>query len=552
MSKALRYKLKFHKRTITNDGSGLVTLFLSKKPDYLPEVGDNILIRHTELPSGSSGIKNKITNISTNAAIAEFNEYIEDFDNQSINDNYTYFIVVKYKDLDYANNTGGGNTKGYIEYEVNPTNIEALKSVESSVIVTDVVPYDDSDGFNSISGITNGPSQTSTKITPFMFVERGQTNTTFSNLYSAFNIPLTNSEAEYFTQSKLGDLIESSTGEFLINGIKYNWVENHPNGNTTHPTSGNTGPFYNNAYQYLAVENNTAASAPIIDVVSRILVIEIPNNEYGEIIDGKSIKLTLPSSGGISTYTIYSAYKKNTTKYNSDGLDSFLSENDYNAGYFNNDVNLSADEDLDSFESNVALLFADDIKKPLGNSGKSWATGWLELINGEKVYSPSASVKKEFFDFEQDQPVGIAYLDKGFVVITNQTIVDGFYAELSSASGTAANLIDGQYLMSSGYGGTLPTMEYLSYNTNKSLNIVCVASSDEFFRSLNETAKELTNEVDKVYADLKSGGSSSYPARITEVGLYDENGELLALCKPNKAIDKLWFDIIPMNIKIRL
>jgi len=85
-----------------------------------------------------------------------------------------------------------------------------------------------------------------------------------------------------------------------------------------------------------------------------------------------------------------------------------------------------------------------------------------------------------------------------------------------------------------------------------SLNIVCVASSDEFFRSLNETAKELTNEVGEVYADLKSGGSSSYPARITEVGLYDENGELLALCKPNKPIDKQWFDIIPMNIKIRL
>ena len=96
-------------------------------------------------------------------------------------------------------------------------------------------------------------------------------------------------------------------------------------------------------------------------------------------------------------------------------------------------------------------------------------------------------------------------------------------------------------------------IEYFSYNTEKSLNIVCLASCDEFYKSTNDTAKELLNlEENADVADFKTDDLNLHPIMISQIGIHDSDGNLLAICKPNQPIKKYWHDILSFNIKIRI
>lgn len=546
MAKVLTYEIKYQKRQITNDGSGLATFFLVEEPAFLPNNNQRVTISHTDLPAGSSGIRSKLEEISSNTTTARFSEFIQDNENTSVNDGFTNLLVLKYDDVEFANNTGAGNCRGYITYEAEPTEYAVLKDIENSVIVTDVVPFDGDDGYNLIVGTTTGSTQSRSDIAPMAIVNRTDNNTIFANMFKTFGLPVSTEEKKEFEQTPLGVLTADSTGDLIVDGRTYTWTQN-VNGTTVHPVTGHTGIFYGTAYQYLNVDE--------------ALIIEIPQNQYGEIIDGKSLKIQLPASGATgstSAYTIYSAYNANTVKYESTGLDKFYSESDLMATTFGNAPDM--DSDLSNYESNVVLLFSDNINPPYGNSAKSWADGWDEVINGDKVYSQNSTVSKEFFDYTEDQAVGIAYLDKGFIVITDPTIIGDMKATRASYSGHSANIIftsgdtdNSQFLLDTGsFTGATPQVEFLSYTTEKTLNVICLASSDEFFRSTNETAKQLTGEEDAVFANLKSGSETPYPVEISAVGLYDDEGNLLAICKPDAPIQKQWFDVVTMNIKIRL
>lgn len=105
----------------------------------------------------------------------------------------------------------------------------------------------------------------------------------------------------------------------------------------------------------------------------------------------------------------------------------------------------------------------------------------------------------------------------------------------------------------SGVKPTTPYLEFLSYNYEKSLNIVCLASSDEFYKSTNDTAKELLS-VDNTsdYASFYSNNQNLEPVIITQLGIHDSAGNLLAVCKPTQPIKKYWYDVVSFNVKIRL
>jgi len=105
----------------------------------------------------------------------------------------------------------------------------------------------------------------------------------------------------------------------------------------------------------------------------------------------------------------------------------------------------------------------------------------------------------------------------------------------------------------SAHSSSIPYIEYLSYNTEKSLNIVCLASTNEFYTTTNDTAKQLLN-VDPS-TDVVSFGSTqtpNYPVIISQLGLHDADGNLLAVCKPTQPIKKYWYDVVSFNVKIRL
>jgi hypothetical protein len=548
----VKMKIPFQKRV--SEDSKRFLFFLAEKPAYLPNINQKVLIHHSELPV-SSAIKNYFVDQSTNVAVGSFVRLAimgETATPAAARDGFTYALDVMYDDdvLGYIS----GDCDGAIEYDVSPLNYDILKPIESNVIVTERVPYDLSEGDNYLIGTSSATTQTRTDIVPMLFVDRGDSNTVFSNLFKSFNLPITASDIEEFTQSTLGTWTDSTAGTLYYNGKQGYWTAGVTG--ITHPVTGYTGMFFGNVYEHL--------------YQNRVLVMEIPQTQYGEIIDGKSLKIRLPKAGTppiSSFYEIYGAYKSNPTEYELGKMDNYMSEHDFSAAYFGMPAVLTNT----AYESNVVLLFNDDIRKPLNNSAKSWSTGHAEVMQGEKCYNSTSVVKKQFYDFYDDTPVGIAYLDKGFVVITDPTIVGVVYDHYTGSSHnmatTAANIItnlDGlnhdysnsQFLFWS-TGITTPLVntfvEYLSYNTEKSLNVVCLASANEFYRTTNDTAKVLDNATDQDFAEFKNPISGNlYPIVITELGLHDQYGNLLAIVKPTEPIKKYWYDVVSFSIKIRL
>ena len=230
---------------------------------------------------------------------------------------------------------------------------------------------------------------------------------------------------------------------------------------------------------------------------TNIAVFAIDNTTYGESVDGKSIKLVVPTTAG--TYTIYSTFQNKNIP---------LTVED--ANYYETSTNAQV------IDNNIAFLFSDNINKPNSNSTLSWATGW-------DTYKPFSLNRKQLFNFQTntnlsvtaDTIVGVAYLDKGLIVLTHPTIVNNM-GELTSGATTAS------------------TVTFDSVSTDIYQNITCIADRGEFGTSTNPTI-----------------GSTDSP-RISEVGLYDNLGNLIAVAKTDRHIVKNVNEFIALGIKISL
>jgi hypothetical protein len=228
---------------------------------------------------------------------------------------------------------------------------------------------------------------------------------------------------------------------------------------------------------------------------TNILVIGIDIEEYSELIDGKTIKLELQTSA--STYNIYGTYENKSIALTSE-----------DAAIVDKSVNIT------KFGPNRTLLFSDEILRPNGGDvTKSWSTGYAQnkpfSINKKELYNivTNTNVSKVV-----DSPVGIAYLDKGFIVITEPTIVNSFNPIYSGSSAT--------------------TITFDSVRTKVSQSITCIAGRSEFSVSNNPT------------------WSAGDIPRITEVGIFDANNTLIAIGKLNKTYEKPANDFVAFNITI--
>lgn len=239
------------------------------------------------------------------------------------------------------------------------------------------------------------------------------------------------------------------------------------------------GGYSDTSFYYLATNN--------------IAVIAIDNSQYGELIDGKTIKLYVETL--VSAHTIYSTFQNSGMP--TQVLDGSYTEQASVQGIFG---------------PNTALVFCDDIQKPNNNQTLSWATGW----NSTKPFTLS---RKQPYNFitdsnlneTKDIPVGIAYLDKGFIVLTHPTIVDWF-----DTSSTAT------------------TVSLDSVSTSVAQNITCIANRGEFGKTTNPTF---------TYADTP---------RISEIGLYDTDGDMIAYGKTDRQIVRGASEFLALNVKISL
>ena len=259
-----------------------------------------------------------------------------------------------------------------------------------------------------------------------------------------------------------------------------------------------------------------------------VLMVNINKDTYGELIDGKSIKGEIPVATGFTTggtvtgitnYTFYSTFI-NASQFPKKTLDNnYKDESVYTQGLFNGGMN-------------VAYLVSDDIQKPNNDSGKSWGTGYDQ-------FKPFSEKSKSLINvntvtetgINADKIIGIAYLDKGLIAFTEPSIVSGV-TEAFNFSGdvnttTVSNSLGFTYMTGSTYNLTID-----SCLNNLVQNIVCIAGRDEFYRSDNDT----WNESDDV--------------RISEIGLTDVSGQLLAIAKPDRHIIKKKNDFVIFDVQI--
>lgn len=228
---------------------------------------------------------------------------------------------------------------------------------------------------------------------------------------------------------------------------------------------------------------------------SKILVLGMDSTVLGEAIDGKCINVKVSTLFG--PYNLYSTFE-NTGK-----------------PLKNQDITYSEDSPSSAvIGNNIAFLFSDQIKNPNNDSTLSWATGF----NSFKPFSLS---NKHLFNMVsdaststvKDEVVGIAFLDKGIIVITHPLIVENFYP-ISHSGATVVNLN--------------------SVSTNITQNITCLAGRGEFGTSNNSTI-----------------GLMDTP-RISEIALYDEDGDMIALGKSDRHIVKGINEFVAFSINIIL
>jgi len=258
---------------------------------------------------------------------------------------------------------------------------------------------------------------------------------------------------------------------------------------------------------------------------SSVLIGVIGNDQYGEMIDGKSIKIDLPvysgyttggTPTGLTTYTLYSTFPKATIPNTT--LDTqFKDKSSYPQSLFGKQIN-------------VSYLVSDNIQKPNNDTTKSWSTGYdtfkpfslgsKETINVQDVPATGINV---------DKIAGVVYLDKGFYAITDQTIVNNIVTNFSGDTDTniITNSLGLYYYSASTYNTVVDSIQ-----NDLVQNIVCVAPRGEFYNTQNETFT-LNDDV-----------------RISEVAITDVSGNVLAIGKTDRQIVKCKNDFVIFDVQI--
>lgn len=387
--------------------------------------------------------------------------------------------------------------------------------------------------------------------------------------------------------------------------------------------------------------------------VSKIIVVEIPKQNYGEMMDGKSIELKLPVkvAAGITgnSVTCYGSYYN----FNPD-LNAQFSDANVISSLFGVEPT-----DENEFNTNIAYLFSNEIARPkdqvnyislFANEGVSvTANGYTDFSFGSDTMVPGVayitplSFKQLGFEFEfltgagylplasvlepgqtangsirvrteltgvrifnttntdeiyyvvldqveatsnnswskwaatnkfpitpsgsgkpfarlqdlstgvlLDTPVGIAYLDKGLIVITNETIVNNIDETLFKKDRNAA----GVTIAEAAYGGSATDFAQVyirsdsskasfkakSFVTEFTQSYTCLALQNEFHESNNPTFA----------LAYPQGNSNNDNVYVTEVGLYNTLGELIALGKPSRPVPKNKLNVASFRVMLKI
>lgn len=308
--------------------------------------------------------------------------------------------------------------------------------------------------------------------------------------------------------------------------------------------------------------------------VDKIIICPIPPSQYSEFIDGRTITFRVPVHGG-SSQTDMSAVTMYSSTYTSDKI--LKSERSPLLG------------------DNICFLFSDQINRPysgltineLGittsmSANTTWepdstnflkrpsATQYLEVkryleanntatdtrTNGWYSVPVGSSYPGNRAGYNYDVPCGFVVLDKGYAVITHTGITENFpwtsgFTQQNSAyiNGDISGKTDIYFTGITSTSDNCAALTFEDINTSFKTTAVCLALPKEFYISNNPT---WDRESAIAAMDSSSNVVSFDPVYISEVGLYNALGELVAVAKLSEPYRKTYTSVFNFTIDIEM
>lgn len=306
----------------------------------------------------------------------------------------------------------------------------------------------------------------------------------------------------------------------------------------------------------------------------KIVFCSIPYSAYSEYIDGRSITLFVPTGATTGVTLVSSTYSS--------------------------DKPLKYGETNELLGDNVCFLFCDAINKPYtgftaneigirtnmsGNT--TWdpdptdytkrpsAVSYREVLGGgispilntfgrpnglntdRRIGSYSITPPTNYPDgiagYNYDVPVGFCYLDMGICVITHTAVtqsIDWTNANAFGGDGVRTTTSGRTNVYFTGVNADNDPLAYLRFtdiNTSFKTTAVCLAMPKEFWISNNSTwnrASALNN------LNSQTGILTIDPVFVSEVGLYNQLNELIAVAKLSDYVEKNYINLVTFNIDI--
>lgn len=295
--------------------------------------------------------------------------------------------------------------------------------------------------------------------------------------------------------------------------------------------------------------------------VDRMVICPIDKADYNEILDGRSVTLTVPQSSGVTSGSSVSAKTIVSSTY----------------------TVLEKKESSELLGSNVSFLFCDEINKPytgttadgmFSNSGNTtWnpassfvnrppAVSYLDLeavdVNTDQRPFSGANLAVPVSEsyptntnqgYNYDIPVGFVALDKGWFVFTHPSIVDNIpYNEGYKLSDGALNIGPTSSTTEVFFtDNTISNASFVDINVEYKTSIIALVFPTEFFFTTNQSW-----DREKNYQEQQNGTFGYDPVSISEIALYNAKGEILAISKLDRPLVKQYNDLVTFNLDINI
>lgn len=305
--------------------------------------------------------------------------------------------------------------------------------------------------------------------------------------------------------------------------------------------------------------------------VDQIVIAPITPDQYSEFIDGRTITMRVPVEGSTtagqlsgvtlisSTYTSSKPLKSESNVLLGDNI-VFLFSDEINPPYSGKTVNELGDA-IDN-SANSSWDPTGEYKNRPGAVGYSEIRNFYntdQRTNANYAVSVPSGYPENRDGYNYDVPCGFAILDKGYIVITHPQIVQnipwvsGFtesgaaYVDDFNVASKTNIYFTGQSLTDISSEGS--SLTFQDIDTSFKMTSVCIAMPQEFYISNNPTW-----DKEKAISQLNSdeGLVNFDDIYITEVGLYNTFGELIAVAKLSEPVQKTYVNAITFEINLEM